>query len=63
MATQAWTLDPELAARFAETIGGIAYWQADHDATARWYGEALRIREELGDPGEIANALYNDAYA
>ena len=29
----------------------------------RWYEEALRLRRELGDPGEIANALYNRAYA
>jgi tetratricopeptide (TPR) repeat protein len=47
----------------ARPIGGIAYWRADHEATERWYGEALRIREASGDQGELANALYNDAYA
>ena len=63
MAKQGWTLDPVCSARFAEGFGGITYWQADHPATERWYTEALRIWRELGDKGEIANALYNDAYA
>ena len=63
MAEQHWTLEPVLRARFAEAIGGVAYWQADHPAAARWYAEALAIWRELGDKGEIANALYNDAYA
>ena len=63
MASQGWSLDPVCAARFAEGFGGIAYWQADHPVAERWYKEALRIWRELGDKGEIANALYNDAYA
>jgi predicted ATPase/class 3 adenylate cyclase len=63
MAEQGWSLDPVCAARFAEGFGGIAYWQADYPTTDRWYTEALRIWRELGDKGEIANALYNDAYA
>ncbi|MGP1674269.1 MAG: hypothetical protein ACTS8Z_03520, partial [Candidatus Limnocylindrales bacterium] len=63
VAAQDWDLEPRLRAEFAEAIGGIAYWQADGPATEQWYGEALRIRRELGDPSQIANALYNDAYA
>jgi tetratricopeptide (TPR) repeat protein len=63
MASQGWSLDPVGAARFAEGFGGIAYWQADHPAAERQYQEALRIWRELGDKREIANALYNDAYA
>jgi len=63
MAAQGWSLDPVCAARFAEGFGGIAYWQADLPAAARWYKEALGIWREIGDKGEIANALYNDAYA
>ena len=63
IAAQGWTLAPELAGHFAEAIGGIAYWQADHDVTERWYGEALRIWEGIGDKREIANALFNDSYA
>jgi tetratricopeptide (TPR) repeat protein len=63
MAARRWNLDPLCAARFAEGFGGVAYWQADHPIADRWYKEALRIWRELGDKGEIANALYNDAYA
>jgi len=63
MAAQNWSLDPVCAARFAEGFGGIAYWQADIAAADRWYKEALRIWREIGDKGEIANALFNDAYA
>ena len=63
MAEQGWSLDPVRAARFAEGYGGIAYWRADHPVADSWYKEALRIWREIGDKGEIANALYNDAYA
>ena len=63
MADQGWDLEPAVAARFAEAIGGIAYWQADHEATLRWYGDALQRWESIGDKGEIANALFNDSYA
>jgi tetratricopeptide (TPR) repeat protein len=63
MAVQGWSLDPVCAARFAEGFGGVGYWQADHPVADRWYKEALRIWRELGDKREIANALYNDAYA
>ena len=63
MAAQDWALEPVYAAHFAEAIGGVAYWQADHPAAERWYHEALRIWREQGDKREIANALYNDAYA
>ena len=63
MAGQDWDLDPVCAARFAEGFGGVAYWQADYPVAMRWYGEQLRIWRELGDKREIANALYNDAYA
>jgi predicted ATPase/class 3 adenylate cyclase len=63
MAAQGWELEPACAARFAEGFGGIAYWQADHPVATRWYGEALRRWREIDDPGEIANALYNEAYA
>ncbi len=58
-----WDLRPESRARLYEALGGVAYWQADEQATSRWYGAALEIRRELGDPRELANALYNEAYA
>jgi predicted ATPase/class 3 adenylate cyclase len=63
LAARRWTLEPRLAARFAEGFGGIAYWQADHETAASRYHEALRLWRQLGDKREMANALYNDAYA
>ena len=63
MALRQDDFSPELAAMFAETIGGIAYWQSDMAATQRWYDEALRLQEQHGDPRGIANARYNRAYA
>ncbi len=63
MDAQGWSLEPVCRARFAEGFGGIGYWQADHPVAERWYKEALQIWRGIGDKGEIANALYNDAYA
>ena len=63
MAAMGWDLDPADRAMFAEAFGGIAYWQSDRPAAARWYDEALAIRREEGDQAQIANALYNRAYA
>jgi predicted ATPase/class 3 adenylate cyclase len=39
--------------------GGIAWWQQDRDAAGRFYEEAVTIERELGDPGRLAEALYN----
>jgi predicted ATPase/class 3 adenylate cyclase len=68
-----WEMEPELRARFAETAGGIAYWQADLPTATHWYDVALEIRRDAaagaagagGDPEshrELANALYNRGY-
>ena len=42
-----------------EAAGGLAYWQADADATFRYYRAALELAEKLGDQGRLADALYN----
>src|SRR5438045_6314195 len=42
--------------------GGIAWWQIDHDGAGAFYGEALAIERELGEPARIAEALYNQAF-
>jgi predicted ATPase/class 3 adenylate cyclase len=39
--------------------GGIAWWQRDRERAGAFYEEALLIERELGDPGRIAEALYN----
>ncbi|MEO6206897.1 MAG: hypothetical protein ABIP77_02935, partial [Candidatus Limnocylindrales bacterium] len=63
MAASAQDLDPVDMARFAEAFGGVAYWQSDRPTTVRWYDEALAIWRARGDQGELANALFNRAYA
>src|SRR5437868_6015938 len=42
--------------------GGIAWWQIDRDSAGVFYGEALAIERELGEPVRIAEALYNQAF-
>ena len=63
MAAKDWDLPSTERARFAEACGGVAYWQSDQTATVRWYDEALTAWRALGDQREIANALFNRAYA
>ncbi|MGK2852412.1 MAG: adenylate/guanylate cyclase domain-containing protein, partial [Candidatus Limnocylindrales bacterium] len=63
MAAKGWDLPPTDRARFAEAFGGIAYWQSDRVTTVRWYDEALATWRMLGEEREVANALFNRAYA
>jgi predicted ATPase/class 3 adenylate cyclase len=42
--------------------GGIAWWQRDRESAGRFYSEALAVERQLGDPGRIAEALYNLAF-
>ena len=63
MAAMNWQLEPVNQARFAETFGGVAYWQSDRPTSIRWYDEALTVWRTRGDRRELANALYNRAYA
>jgi predicted ATPase/class 3 adenylate cyclase len=43
--------------------GGIAYWQGDLESTHTFYRGALEGARELGDPRELAEALYNISFA
>ena len=63
MAATASELEPVLHARFAEAFGGVAYWQSDRPAATQWYDEALALWRTRDEPRELANALYNRAYA
>ncbi|HSK52201.1 MAG TPA: tetratricopeptide repeat protein [Clostridia bacterium] len=63
LAGRKWDLAPALRARLAEARGGVAYWQADHVEARECYQLALDAWREIGDEREIANALYNRAYA
>lgn len=46
-------------AKALEAAGGIAWWQNDLESSRQYYGKALDIQREVGEPLEIANALYN----
>ena len=60
---ETWDLPDVSRARLLEAAGGIAYWQADHPATVKWYGEALQIWRKLDNKAEIGNAMYNYVFA
>jgi predicted ATPase/class 3 adenylate cyclase len=53
--------EPLHRARALEALGGVYWWQGEIDRCVAPYREALAIQRELGDPGEIANAIYNAA--
>jgi predicted ATPase/class 3 adenylate cyclase len=55
--------DPRLRARVLEALGGVAWWQGDIKAMRAAYREAAEIWRELGDRGELANALYNYSFS
>jgi tetratricopeptide (TPR) repeat protein len=46
-----------------EAVGGVMWWQADLAAMKPAYAEALELWRQIGDKAEIANALYNYAFA
>ncbi|HSO29970.1 MAG TPA: adenylate/guanylate cyclase domain-containing protein [Candidatus Sulfomarinibacteraceae bacterium] len=63
-ATAPWSHgDPVLRARLMEALGGVLWWQADLVAMKTAYSEAVDLWRGLGDKAEIANALYNYAFA
>jgi predicted ATPase/class 3 adenylate cyclase len=63
LAGRGWDLPLVLQARLAEARGGVAYWQADRQEAQTCYQQALDAWRTIGDEREIANALYNRAYA
>jgi non-specific serine/threonine protein kinase len=42
--------------------GSIAWWQADLEAADRLYAEQVRLARGVGDPGILADALFNHAH-
>lgn len=64
IAAEAWSHDDQvLRARLMEALGGVYWWQADIVAMKGAYEEALDLWRSIGDKSEIANALYNYAFA
>jgi tetratricopeptide (TPR) repeat protein len=51
--------EPKNRAKALEALGGILWWQSDVDGVTRVYEETLEMQRLLGEPREIANALYN----
>ena len=55
--------DPRHRAKAMEALGGILWWLSDLEGAGRVYRDTLDLQRELGDPREIANALYNHSLA
>ncbi len=48
-------------AKAVEALGGILWWLSEMNEVVVVYQQALEMQRRLGDPKEIANALYNVA--
>jgi len=51
--------EPRHRAKAMEALGGILWWQAKMEECFDVYQKVLEMQRELGEPKEIANALYN----
>ena len=51
--------EPRNRAKAMEALGGILWWQSDLVSAREIYRETVRLQRILGDPKELANALYN----
>jgi predicted ATPase/class 3 adenylate cyclase len=55
--------DPALRAKALEALGGVLWWQGKSEDCLAAYEEAVTLQREVGEPSDIANALYNHALA
>jgi predicted ATPase/class 3 adenylate cyclase len=55
--------EPIYRAKALEALGGILWWQSDLEGALALYEETVRMHRDLGDPRELANALYNVSLA
>jgi predicted ATPase len=53
--------EPRFRAKAVEALGGILWWLSELNGVVVVYDQVLKMQRELGDPKEIANALYNVA--
>lgn len=51
--------DPAVQVKALEALGGVHWWRGDIETAMGVYKRALEIHKVLGDPAEIANAMYN----
>jgi len=54
---------PASRAKAMEARGGVLWWQGEMELTHQTYQDVLALQREIGDPREIANALYNHSLA
>jgi predicted ATPase/class 3 adenylate cyclase len=54
---------PKEQADALEAAGGLAWWRGDFSDCQTAYGACLELRRTLDDPGALAEALYNAAFA
>jgi predicted ATPase/class 3 adenylate cyclase len=55
--------EPRHRAKALEALGGILWWQGEIEQCLEVYARAVEVEREMGDPKEIANALYNYSLA
>jgi predicted ATPase/class 3 adenylate cyclase len=53
------TDDARVRADALEALGGVRYWMGDMLEARQAYSDCLDLRRQLGDPRDIAEALYN----
>jgi predicted ATPase/class 3 adenylate cyclase len=63
LALPAAALPTDARARGLDALGGLLYWQGKPDRAWDLYEEAAAIRRELGDDHELADALFQMAWA
>ena len=56
-------VDPAVRARAISAAGSLAYWQNDPKSTERLYTQSLELRRSVGDPAEVASALFDLGHA
>jgi len=56
-------MEPDVEAKGLEALGGVHWWRGNMDAAESAYRKALEIQKTLGNPSEVANAMYNYALA
>jgi predicted ATPase len=52
-------VEPVIRARALAAAGSLAYWQNDAPAAVRMYEASLGLRRSIGEPAELASALYD----
>lgn len=57
------SVEPRDRIRAVWAAGSLIYWMADFPRAAKWYERSLVLAREAGDPGAVAESLYNLSFA